>query len=716
MPDITQTFSESWYRVANQKLSLRPGVNVRRQNFRGERWIVLENPFNNQFFRLRPAAYEFIARLRPDRTVEQAWQECMDRFPDEAPGQEAVIQLLSQLYFANLLQYDVAADSAKLFERFKRNRQREIGSRIKNVMFTRIPLLDPDQFLVRTLPFFGKFISLFGALIWFVVVGWALKLVVDNFDALKDQSQGILAPDNLILLYSGLVIVKVLHEFGHAFFCRKFGGEVHTMGIMFLIFTPVPYMDATSSWGFRERWKRVLVGAAGMIVELFVAAIAVFVWAKTGSGTVNSLAYNMIFVASVSTILFNINPLLRFDGYYILSDLIDIPNLHQRSRQQIRHLVEHYVLGVKKSESPATSRREVAWLTGFGILSGLYRIFIFASILLFVADRFLLIGIIMAAICIVSWIVIPIFSLLAYLATSPKLERCRLRAVSVTATAAAVLVVLLQFVPFPHHFRAPGVFESRQWTQTANATAGVIQKLLVQPGARVTEGQPLVQFSNAELDLQFQAAQAALAEVEARLLQAMREDSANIRPLESRRDSIAQRIARIQSDRDNLVVRARHDGVWVAPELKNAIGRWLPRGTPLGLIIKPEEMEFAATVRQEDVDRLFGQDLAGEIRIVGQAHASIAASNIRVIPAEQQTLPSPALGWAGGGNVAVATDDTSGRRAAEPFFEVRADVPVSDLSAIHGRAGSLRFELGSEPLLPRWTRSLRQLLQRRYQI
>src|SRR5512139_1132861 len=131
---MPETFSESWYRIAPQHLHLRPGIKVRRQNYRGERWIVLENPFSNQFFRLRPAAYEFVARLRPERTVQEVWQECLDRFPEEAPGQGAVIQLLSQLYFANLLQYDLATDSAQLFERYKKRRQREIRARFLNIM------------------------------------------------------------------------------------------------------------------------------------------------------------------------------------------------------------------------------------------------------------------------------------------------------------------------------------------------------------------------------------------------------------------------------------------------------------------------------------------------------------------------------------------------------------------------------------------------------
>src|ERR1700722_10275163 len=163
MPEATATFSESWYRIAGQRVCLHAGVRVQRQNYRGERWIVLQNPFSAQYFRLRPAAYEFVARLRPDRTVQEVWQECVDRFPDEAPGQEAVLQLLAQLYFANLLHYDDPADSALLFERFKQRRQREISARFLNIMFMRFPLLDPDLFLQRTLPVIGKLLSRFGA-------------------------------------------------------------------------------------------------------------------------------------------------------------------------------------------------------------------------------------------------------------------------------------------------------------------------------------------------------------------------------------------------------------------------------------------------------------------------------------------------------------------------------------------------------------------------
>jgi putative peptide zinc metalloprotease protein len=713
-----KTFSESWYRVANQRIFLRPDVKVRRQNYRGERWIILENPFSNQYFRLRPEAFEFIARLCPERTVQEVWQQCLDRFPDHAPSQEAVIQLLSQLYFANLLQYDLAADSAQLFERYKKRRQREIGSNFLNIMFMRFPLLDPDRFLVRTLPVIGKLISPVGAVLWFLVVGFALKMAVDNFELLRQQGQGILAPSNLPMLYLGLIVIKTIHEFGHAYFCRRFGGEVHVMGIMLMIFTPMPYVDATSSWSFRSRWKRVLVGAAGMIVEIFFAAIAMFVWARTAEGTIHSLAYNIMFVASVSTVIFNINPLLRFDGYYILSDLLEIPNLSQRASSQLRHLAERYLLGVKKSQGPAETRRESAWLAFFGGASGIYRVIVFSGVLLTVADRFLIIGIVMAVVCLISWVTVPIITFVRYLATNPRLDRVRSRAVAVTAGIACLVVVLFGVVPFPNAFRAPGIVRATERTEVATETAGTVETVLVKPGSPVKRGEPLVKLQNRELELQFAAAQARYEEVNARLRQATAEQSADIAPLTQLRDSVADRLKKLSEDSERLVVRARHDGVWVAPGIENFLGRWLPRGSDIGLLVNPASFEFVATVMQEDVNGLFARKIPrAEVRLYGQAAAPLVITRWRMIPGEQNTLPSVALGWRAGGEVAVSAEDNQGNKAAEPFFEVLGKLePQSELTLFDGRSGQIRFKLQPEPLLTRWFRSLWQLFQKRYQV
>src|SRR5262249_33929664 len=148
-------------------------------------------------------------------------------------------------------------------------------------------------------------------------------------------------------------------------------------------------------------------------------------WARTAPGTIHSLAYNIIFVASVSTLIVNINPLLRFDGYYILSDLLEIPNLSQRATQQLRHLSERWLFGVVRSESPASNRKEAAWFTVYGITSGIYRVVVFTGVLFAVADRFLIIGIVMAVTCLISWVTVPIVRFTRYLAANPRLERVR---------------------------------------------------------------------------------------------------------------------------------------------------------------------------------------------------------------------------------------------------------------------------------------------------
>ena len=720
MADPRRTFSESWYRVANQKICLRPVVKVRRQNFRGERWIVLENPFSNQYFRLRPAAFEFVSRLRPDRTVEEVWKQCLERFPDAAPSQEAIIQLLSQLYFSNLLQYDLAADSAQLFDRYKKRKQREMGFRFLNIMFARFPLLDPDRFLVRTMPVVKKLISPIGAAIWFLVVGFGLVIAADNFDALRLQGQAILATDNLILLYLAMVIVKGFHEFGHAYFCRKFGGEVHVMGIMLMIFTPMPYVDATSAWSFRERWKRVLVGSAGMIVELFIAAIATFFWAKTGPGLVHGLAYNIMFIASVSTVIFNINPLMRFDGYYILCDLLEIPNLNQRATMQLRYWAERFLFGVKNLDSPAGTRREAGWLATFGITSWIYRTIVFTGVLLVVADRFLIIGIIMALACLVSWAITPMVQFVKYLSSNPRLDRVRQRAIGVTAGIAVFLIVLLAVVPFPYSFRAPGVVIAAQRTDIVNQSAGQVAELFAVSGSYVKKGQPLLQMSNPELDLMLANTRAHLDEINTRLRQAMNTNSAGIQPLMSLHDSVAAELAKYTQDSQNLTVRALHDGVWMAPDIDEDVGRWLPRGTELGLLANPAGFDFAATVTEDDARDLFARKIYNaSVRLWGSADTKLPVAAWRVIPGGQNNLPSPALGWAGGGDVPISTENDQGQgtTSAEPFFEVIGKLdPQSNAGLFDGRSGKISFKLQAEPLLPRWIRSLWQLLQKRYQI
>lgn len=707
--------SESWYRIANQRVALRPHVRVFRQRFRGERWFVLHDPFSNRFYRLRPAAWELVVRFSLDRTVDAVWSEALERDPLETPGQEETLRLLAQLYNANLLHSTIAPDTAKLFERYRKRRAREARAYLQNIMFARVPLLDPDWFLKLLVPIGRHVFGTLGLAVWLVVVGWALKVVIDHADALASQTQGVLAFSNLPWLYTGLVLIKLLHEFGHALACRRYGGEVHTMGVMFLLFTPIPYMDATSSWSFRSRWHRAAVGAAGMWVEVFIAALATFVWAATVPGVINSLAFNMMFVASVSTVLFNANPLLRFDGYYILSDLLDIPNLHQRATLTVRHLVEYHVFAVRPSRSPARSGREQAWLVTFAIASHVYRLILFGIILIFLADRFLILGVILTLICIVSWIIVPLVRFAAYLAASPRLERTRGRAIGTTLGTLAAALLIFGALPWPHHFRAPGVIEARQHSLVAPDSPGTLVEGLAASGDRVAAGQPLFRLENPELAMELQEAREQVEETRVRELRALRNQTADLGPLASRRQALEQRVADLEARLAALTVRSPHAGLWVAPRIADASGAWLDRGQAVGQVIDDAVFRFIAVVSQEEASRLFeGSIRSGEVRMAGEAGTTLSVAEQTIIPADRSELPAPALGWRAGGSIPVNIEDASGTRAAEPFFEVRATLEGAKKVQWQGRSGWLRYALPPEPLLAQAYRAFRQLLQKRY--
>lgn len=718
MADVGRTFSESWHRIAKLRVSLGPTVKARKQLFRGEIWYILSDRFNNQFFRLRPEAYEFVCRLRRDRTVEEVWEECLGRTPDSAPGQEDVLQLLTQLYFANLLYFDVPADSAKLFERYKKRKQREVRSRLLSIMFFRLPLLDPEFMLRRIGPLLKIIVGPIGAAIWLAVVATAVKLVVDHFDTATSQIQGILAPTNLPLLYLGLVIVKTIHEFGHAFVCKRFGGEVHVMGVMLLVFTPLPYIDATSSWAFRNRWHRALVGAAGMLAEIFVAALAAMYWAYSAPGTWNAIAYNMMVVASVSTVIFNANPLLRFDGYYILSDILEIPNLHTRSLRHLRHLCEYYLFGYQDSVSPAETKKEKIWLTVFGVLSGLYKLVVFTGIILFIADKFMLLGLLMAAFCVFAWGVVPLYKFVVYLASSPRLARNRGRAVGVSLLLFCTVFGALGFFPAPNRFRAPGILESADYVRVVNEAPGFVRQIVTASGAQVFPGTALMILEDHELALEMQRVRAQREETLAMELKAHSEGGVDLEPLRKRLDAIEGSLKDLEQKVLDLTVRARQAGIWVAPRSDEMVGAWVDRGTILGEIVNPSRFRFSAVVSQEKASNLFEDTIRkAEVRLYGQEGKNLEVAEVQIIPFQHEQLPSAALGWRGGGQVAVSPDDEKGVKAVEPFFQIYARLdPAKNAGLFHGQSGKVRFTLEPEALLLQWGRKLRQLLQKRYQL
>jgi putative peptide zinc metalloprotease protein len=550
------------------------------------------------------------------------------------------------------------------------------------------------------------------------MIGIGIKAVFDNFEAVKVQYDGVLALSNIPFLYVAISFVKIIHELGHAFAVRRFGGEVHTIGVMFLLLTPLPYTDASGSIAFRSKWHRMLVGASGMIFELFIAAIAAVVWAKTGDGVVHSLAYNILFAASVTTLIFNINPLMRYDGYYMLCDLIEIPNLQQLSTQQMKYVLEKFAFGKKDVTPPVSSSREGWFLSIFSISSFVYRMIVFSGILIAISKKMLLLAVIMGLFMMITWIGVPLSKFLKYITRGSELQRIRGRALRVSFTVLGVLICIIAYLPIPYSFKAPGVLKAVGFINTVNKTTGKVVSYEKADGSTVKKGDTLFILDNTELRNQLTATQAALQEATLQYNKALYLQQADLNPIEQRIAAYSKRLKFFTNEVDNLVVRAEIDGVWIAPDADDFTGRWVPRGTTVGRIIDHKQFYFASAISQADISSLFTQDpRSTEVRLFGQSNCPIQVSNINIIPMEQNQLPSSALGFSGGGEIAVVPQDSSGKRTIEPFYEVRAVVATTpDVSFLHGRSGKIRFFLGYKPLLWQGWRRLLQLFQKHYRL
>ena len=722
------TFHEAWYRVADLRPKLLNSVQAYRQHFRGQMWYVLENCTNNQYSRLSEEAYRFIAMLDGRRTVAQTWQICNEQLGDRAPTQPEVIQLLGQLYCSNLLHAQLPPDAESLFQRYKKRIKQQLQGQLTNLLFIRIPLFNPDRLLNRWVGIFGKIFSMLGLFLWVTMVSTGLYFVISNFARFVQRSTVILDPSNLLLLYISFLIIKIFHEFGHAFACKKFGilngsgGQVHTMGVMFLVFFPLPYVDASSSWAFRKKWHRAIVGMSGVMVEIAVASIAAVIWATTSAGPVNTIAHNVMFVASVSTILFNGNPLLRFDGYYVFSDIIEIPNLSNRAKSYLCYIVKKYIWAVKKARNPANNRGEKIWFVFYGILAGLYRVFVCVRILLFLNKRlpeqlFLLVPL-FAFGAIISWIFVPMGKFIRYLATGTELSRVRPRAIFTTLSTLVLLVSYLAVFKTTEHSRVEGIVEPVELSAVYSAGDGFVTDFFGSGQSVSPESPPLVKAQNRQLEAEKNMLEAENQSLEAKHRLAQTREPAEAQIYAEQLQALAERIERVNLELTSLDLHAPAAGVWVSPDIDTTKGTYLKRGQLVGYVVSLNEVLIRATADQQASAILIeqaGEDV--EIRVKGRADLSLNGKIEKIFPAGQQRLPSAALGYAVGGAIATLAGDQKGTATAERFFEIQiAPDPNSSVRLLSGQRVVVRFKLHSKPLLAQWWRSVRQVFQRRFHI
>jgi putative peptide zinc metalloprotease protein len=717
------TFSPFWHRVRAMRPRLRPHVQITRQHYRGRRWYVVHDPSSNQFFRLSAVAHEFVGLLDGTRSVEDVWKISLTRHADEALTQNEVIQLLSQLYSGNLLSADVPPQTEQLLRRGKerfaqRARQQAIG-----LMYFRIRLFNPDAILAWLEPIFRPLISRVGFILWAVWVLAALAwVIVPNWDRLMSGVDSAVAPSNWGWMFVVFVVLKVIHECGHGLICKRFGGQVPEMGVMLLVLVPAPYVDASSAWTFPDRFRRIAVGAGGMIFELAIAAAAAWVWANTDAGLLHQLAYNAIFTASVSTVLFNANPLMKFDGYYMLSDLLEIPNLMQRAQRMLTFLVQRHFFKMRQALAPTGSPSEAITLIIYGVLALAYRVFLFVSITLYVMGKLFAIGLFLACWTAAMWFILPLGKCIRYLAADPALADRRPRAIAATLVLAALTIVLVGVIPAPDRRRAEGVVESVEKPGIFALTDGFVKTAFVRPGDRVRAGQVLVTLESEQLHAQLVYADALLRETESKALQASGVNQASAVALREYARVIREQIDYLRAKIDALEIRAPRNGVIVGADPAALVGSFVREGQAICEIVDDAEIRIAAVLTQSEAAWLREPPARIETRLVSRVHEVYPARTVRIVEAGTRTLPHEALSFRGGGTIQPAPEGESGRVAKDPVFTgyfIPLDPAGNALGADVAHPGervALRFTLSSKPLLQQWYLRLRQTLQGRAKV
>ncbi len=703
--------SASWYRVADLHPCVSAQVRFHRHEYRGEVWHVMENRTSGRVHRLTPAAYALVGLMDGERTTQRVWELAVAQLGDDAPTQDETLRLLGLLFSADALRCEIPPDTLTLFEalRVERGKQRS-GKR--NPIAFRVPLCDPDALLSRWRSWTRPLFSIECALVWSAVVLAAGVSAARHAPELAAAGGSLLEPASLLALWFTYPLVKALHEFGHAVAVKRWGGEVHEIGILFLVFVPVPYVDASAASAFPEKRRRMLVSAAGIAVELFLAAIALFVWLAAEPGWIRQVAFAVMLHGGLSTLFFNGNPLQRFDGYYVLADAIEIPNLDSKSRQYLGALVKRSVLGVREAQPPDTAPGEAPWLVGYAIASSIYRLGILLVIALYLAGRFFALGVALALVTLIAGVLLPSLRRVANLLTDPDVGERRNRALAGSLGVAAAIGVIAFALPIPLRTQADGVIWLPERSIVRAGAEGFVVELLAEPESIVRAGQPLIRTRDPFIEARVQALDAEARELRSRVLALSEKDRVRADIARDQLGNTEAELARARERAGEVVIESPGRGVFALAGGNDWVGRYLQQGDVVGYVVELSTATARVVVRQEDVALLRERTAAAWIRLEHDVKTVLPARISREVPAASGRLPTASLGTAGGGPFAVDPSDPEGLRTLEPTFQFDLALPEKTALRAAGERVYARFDHGAEPLAQRAYRGLRRLFLR----
>ncbi len=637
------------YELRQLRPRLRDEVSCTWQSYGGAECYILEDESRGSFFRIGVPEYMFLSLLDGRTSIGDAITQTVSVLGPDAFDEQQAAVICHWLAESKLLAPDgPGRDNGDV----SKSDAARVARRL-NPLSMRLPLGCPEPLLsVFDRPLGGMF-SLGGLLLWLAVMVIAMWQLAPHTEQLWRESAVILSPHNWLWIALWGIGLKVIHEASHRLACQRFGGRVREAGIVFVLLAPVPYVDLTSTWRL-PKWRRIVTSAAGMFAELLIAALAGILWANTSDELLRQHLLQLMLTASVVTLLFNANPLMRFDGYYILADLLELPNLASHGQQSLIHSTKRWLLGVRSS-SPTWPEGRTWLVATYGVLSALWRTIVSASLIVAAAVWFEGAGIALAAGAVFAWFVQPLWRGLRFVLLGSRFEQPnRVRFLTITASAAASVAWILTSVPAWHSIALPGVVESVDAAIVRSESPGFVEEVCVESGQAVREGDPLVRLSNHELETQRRqlVIEFERSELRSRTFQQAGELAARLAE-DDNREGLQTKLAEVDRSCDLLLVRAPRAGLVFAADLQSLIGSYVSPGRELMVIGNPDEKEIRVLISQERFEAAsLSLDRIVTVRVIDDGFSTTGTLR-KLDPRATTHSPHPALCAGAGGPIAT---------------------------------------------------------------